>query len=388
MTPRQRFKATIHFRKPDVLPWLEFIIDETLIEWFKEGFPAHEVVDVSPGAEFAGGAVCLQSPKIVGFTPAKYFGCMSLLGCQMAVDLSPIPRFKEKVLRREGRYVDYVGVTGVVVRKVDAAKYTWYSMPMFLEYPVKDRQSWERYKERLNPNDPRRYPKDWQRDEYLQAFQDYQDGPTVLFITGFYGFATQIVGIRNFVTMFYKDAQLMHDMAQYWAYFTIEAVREAVETLRERIDMVFWWEDLASKQGPNVSPKIFDEVFLQRYKQVTSFLRKNGMDRIMMDSDGNTQKLLPNLIESGISGHFPLEVGSGMDARILRKEYGERLFLVGNLDKRAIAQGGATMRKEVDFKVPLLKELGGYVPCMDHVTPIDLKLDRFKEYAQYLKKYL
>ena len=77
-----------------------------------------------------------------------------------------------------------------------------------------------------------------------------------------------------------------------------------------------------------------------------------------------------------------------MDARILRKEYGERLFLVGNLDKRAIAQGGATMRKEVDFKVPLLKELGGYVPCMDHVTPIDLKLDRFKEYAQYLKKYL
>ena len=46
------------------------------------------------------------------------------------------------------------------------------------------------------------------------------------------------------------------------------------------------------------------------------------------------------------------------------------------------------MRKEADSKVPILKELGGYIPSMHHVTPTFLRLDRFKEYAEYLNKYL
>jgi hypothetical protein len=71
-------------------------------------------------------------------------------------------------------------------------------------------------------------------------------------MTGFYGFGVQVMGVTSFVTMFYKDPELMHDMAEYWAYFTIETLREAVETLKDRIDLVFWWEDLASRQGPSV----------------------------------------------------------------------------------------------------------------------------------------
>jgi uroporphyrinogen decarboxylase len=319
---------------------------------------------------------------------AKYFGCLSYLGCPVPVDLGPIPRFKEEVLKVNGDYIDYVTSTGVIARRLDPKKYTWYTMPMFLDYPVKDRKSWGEYKKLLDPFDPRRYPKDWHKEKYVKASENYQNGPTVLFLTGFYGFGAQLMGVPNFVTMFYKDPELMHEMADYWAYFTIEALKDAVETLKDRIDLVFWWEDLASRQGPNISPKIFKEFCLQRYKKVTEFLKKNGIDRIMMDSDGNTDKLLPYLIEGGISGHWPLEVSSEMDARVLRRKYGDSLFLIGNLDKRAIAKGGEAMRKEVDSKVPFLKELGGYVPGLDHVTPTYLTLDKFKEYAEYLRKYL
>jgi len=51
------------------------------------------------------------------------------------------------------------------------------------------------------------------------------------------------------------------------------------------------------------------------------------MYRIMMDSDGNPEKLLPNVIEGGITGTQPLEAASEMDARTVRRKYGERLFL-------------------------------------------------------------
>ncbi|MEM4245796.1 MAG: uroporphyrinogen decarboxylase family protein, partial [Candidatus Bathyarchaeia archaeon] len=158
--------------------------------------------------------------------------------------------------------------------------------------------------------------------------------------------------------------------------------------LKDRIDMVYWWEDLASRHGPNISPRLYKEFFLPRYRNVTSFLRKNKIDRIMMDSDGNVTPILDLVVESGITGLWPLEVNSGMDARVLRERYGERLFLMGNLDKRELAKGGQAMRAEVDSKLPALKEAGGYVPGADHLIHVEFSLQAFREYAEYLKAQL
>jgi hypothetical protein len=108
----------------------------------------------------------------------------------------------------------------------------------------------------------------------------------------------------------------------------------------------------------------------------------------MLDSDGNTQAILDLAIEAGITGHWPLEVNSGMDVRALRKHYGKKLFLAGNLDKREIAKGGEAMRKEIDSKLPLMKETGGYVAGLDHLVHVEFTLDRFREYAAYLKQKL
>jgi len=33
------FNAVIHFRKSDVLPWLEIVYDETLVAWLTQGLP-------------------------------------------------------------------------------------------------------------------------------------------------------------------------------------------------------------------------------------------------------------------------------------------------------------------------------------------------------------
>jgi uroporphyrinogen decarboxylase len=249
-------------------------------------------------------------------------------------------------------------------------------------------KSWEQYKVRLNPEDPRRYPKDWETEGYLQILEEYQKGPTMLTLTGFYGFGAELMGIVNFNLAFYKDQELIKDMLVYWEYFTINSIRKAVETLKDKIDMVFWWEDMAEKHGPNISPKIYKDFLLPHYKNVIRFLNKNKIHRIMMDSDGNTQPILELVIEAGITGHWPLEVNSGMDVKILRKKYGTKLFLAGNLDKREVAKGGEAMRKEIDSKIPFMKEAGGYIAGLDHVVPVEFTLSKFKEYTEYIKTKL
>lgn len=387
MTPRERFKAVIHFKKPDVLPWLESIYEETILHWFREGFPADKVtvIEWTIGRQ---GTMLANWPAVKGFDAYSYFGCQSFYGSLVPVDIGPIPRFKQKVLQETNRYLELLTETGAVARRFKESNSTWYSMPMFLEFPVKDKKTWEEYKQRLNPKDIRRYPKDWEKESYITAFEEYQKGPIVLRFNGFYGFGAELMGIPTFNLMFYTNPDLIHEMADYWEYFIVEAIRAAVEALKDRIDMVFWWEDMADKHGPCISPKLYKTFLLPHYKRVTAFLKNHNINRIMMDSDGNINPFLDLVVDAGITGLWPLEVNSAMDAVQVKREYGDKLFLIGNLDKRELAKGGVAMQNEVDKKVPILKEMGGYIPSADHLIHIEFTLKRFREYAEYIQQYL
>ncbi len=387
MNPRERIKEVLNFRKPDVLPWIESIYEETVMTWFKQGLAADNIV-VIEWEMGRGGTNIYNWPAVKGFDAYSYFGCQGFYGLVVPVDIGPLPRFKQKVLEEDDRYLTVRTETGAIAKRIKSPERTWYSMPMFIEFPVKDRKSWENYKKRLNPEDPRRYPKDWDKDEYIAAFENYQRSMTMMRFNGFYGFGVELMGIAPFNTMLYKDPELIHDMAEYWEYYIIETLRDAVEILKDRIDMVFWWEDMAEKHGPLMSPRLFRKYCIPHYKKVTSFLRKNKIDRIMADSDGNINPILDLFVESGITGIWPLEVNSNMDAIEVKKKYKNKLFIIGNLDKRELAKGGEEMRREVDSKVPILKEMGGYIPGADHLIHVEFSLERFREYADYIQKLL
>jgi len=385
--PRERFNDAIHFRKVDCLPWIENIYDETVIEWIKQGLPVERlaVIEWEMGR---GGTQLINWPALKGFNPYPLFGCQSFFGCLVPVDVGPIPRFKQQLLNVTERYSEFLTETGARARRSRTGGYTWYSMPMFVEFPVKDRATWHEYRKRLNPYDPKRYPKDWNNEAYIKALETYQAGNTMLRFNGFYGFGAELMGIPTFNIMFYKDPELMHDMIEYWEYYTIETIRSAVEILRDKIDVIYWWEDMADRHGPCVSPKLFKEFFLPHYKRVTGFLNKNKIDRIMMDSDGNLNLILDLIVDAGITGLWPLEVNAGMNAISVREKYGDKLFLVGNLDKAELMKGGEAMKKEVDSKLLPLKEMGGYVPGADHLIPTEFTLVKFNEYTEYVKKHL
>lgn len=388
MTPRERTKNAMDFKEVDSIPWVESLDEELIMNFISSGVPVQGVTAIEWGM-FLDGFLLFNWPKVLGFDPYAYFGCINLTGCIVPVDIGPIPRFKQRRIGTRLRYDEYITETGALCRRFSkGTKVIWYSMPQFYDFPVKDKTSWEEYKTRLNPEEPRRYPKDWEKDGYIQIFEKYQSGPTTLGITGFYGFGAELMGITNFVTSFYKNPELIHDMVSHWEYFTIETLRNAVETLKGRIDMVYWWEDMAERHGPNISPNLYKEFLLPHYKNVTSFLNRNKINRITLDSDGNIQPILDLIVEAGITGLWPLEVNAGMDVRTSRKLYGKKLFLGGNLDKKEIEKGGETMRREIDAKLPFMKETGGYLAGLDHDVPVSFTLERFREYSAYLNKQL
>jgi uroporphyrinogen decarboxylase len=208
-------------------------------------------------------------------------------------------------------------------------------------------------------------------------------------IVGFFYVARQLMGTMNLLTSFYSNPELVREIVNYWSDFLIESNKEAVESLKsEGLDYVGIWEDFAYKHGPHMSPKIFREFILPSYKKLTGFLRRNGVDVIFVDSDGNPSALIPLLLEGGVNGLYPLEVAAGMDARVIREVYGRNMLLIGNLDKRVLLKSTQDIRNEVESKVPFLAQSGGYIPSLDHTVPPNVPYDNYRSYLNILKEYL
>ena len=144
---------------------------------------------------------------------------------------------------------------------------------------------------------------------------------------------------------------------------------------------------MACKTGPMVTPENVKKYFMPRYKKINEIIRKNGIDTIFVDSDGNIEKLIPIFIESGINGVVPLEAAAGMDAVKLQKEYGKDLLLWGGIDKRELTKDKKAIEDEIKYRTSIIEE-GGFIPQIDHSIPPDISLENFSYYIKLKNKVL
>jgi len=152
-------------------------------------------------------------------------------------------------------------------------------------------------------------------------------------------------------------------------------------------DYVSIWEDMCYKNGPLISPKLFEEFMLPCYKKVTSLIRSKGVDLIMVDTDGNHEPITELFMEGGVNCMYPLEYICELDAVKLREKYGRKLRLVGNIDKMALVAGPKAIDKELE-RVMLLIEEGGYIVSVDHCVPADVPFQHYVYYIKKLKKII
>lgn len=290
-----------------------------------------------------------------------------------------VPMFEMKVIEENERHriETTQGGAKVMVYK----KFPW-RMPKYLDRPVKDRATWNEYKKRLDPDTPERWPSDWKT--FIQQ-KNNEDVPTCLQLFGFFASLREWLGTESLLYMFYDDPKLIEDMMEHLLYLYMGIAQRAVKDLI--IDRIDFQEDIGYKTGSLISPDMVKKFMIPRYKKLTGFCHSNGIDIILIDSDGNINELIPIwLDECGVNFHWPLEVAAGMDAVALRKKYGKNLILGGNIDKRVFAKGKEAIHEEVMSKVPFLLETGGYFPSLDHSIPPDISLENFRYFINLLRE--
>ena len=294
-----------------------------------------------------------------------------------------VPGFERQIIKDDGRTVTYINEKGQLLRDMHNAEE---SMSEFIDYPVKNRADWERLIERMNPDSPERYPADW--TELVKRWNTSCTAPVHIGSgrdDGLFSYIREIMGVERALYLLYDDPGLAHDIMEYRTEFMMRLMERALREAKP--DWVIFWEDMAYRTASLISPAMFREFMLPRYKRLAEFIMSFGVEIIFVDTDGHVEELIPLFLEAGIRGLYPMEVNAGMDVARLRKKFGRELLMYGGIDKRALAAGPDAIDAELARCIPVALE-GGYVPTVDHSLPPDISYANFQYYWRHKKEML
>jgi uroporphyrinogen decarboxylase len=188
------------------------------------------------------------------------------------------------------------------------------------------------------------------------------------------------MGTENVCYAWYVEPEMMHEMMEFIADYTIEVSKPALSQGLD-IDYVMINEDMSMKNGPLIGPDKYKEFIEPHMKRLVEFFKSNDVKYVMVDTDGNCEALIPQLMDCGVDVIWPLERASDMDPVRIRKKFGRDLRLYGGVDKRRIALGRTEIDRHLSELIPLIEE-GGFIPIIDHTVSPEISLDDFKYYMK------
>jgi len=141
------------------------------------------------------------------------------------------------------------------------------------------------------------------------------------------------------------------------------------------VDLMVLTDDYADNHGPMINPSLFREFELPYLKRVVDEAKKRGIP-VMKHSDGNLYPILEDIIETGISGLHPIEPGL-MDIGQVKRVYGDRIFVAGNVDCKYILPYGSEeeVRRDVRRVVDAAGKDGGLILTSSNSLHSSVKLD-------------
>jgi len=349
----ERFKAVVHFKEPDYVPIFALkgapgvsggCMRPTYQRLIEEGMPEW-VNSVDKWCQYWGTLM----PIYLDFFPGE------------------LPRGIKSEKRIEDGYEIIEYETGAITRQV-IDNDDIYSMPEFRVYDVRDRKSWEFYRDKMTPGPL------WSADKIDKECRRFDDRNRPLSIQGplytnygdigTWGCLRNLMGPEKACTILYDDPTLAHEIIDWHTWIVRTYFFPLIERLRPEI--VEFWEDCCYNHGMLISPKQFREFCSPHYREISEIARDCGVDMITIDSDGNVMEMMPLVEECGVNSLHPFEVKAGNDLFVLRKRY-PKFILMGWLEKEVLNKGnGHLIKQEIMSKVPPLLEKGGYFPNADH----------------------
>ena len=352
MTGRERFICAMNHQEADMVPVFEIPISRNYLN------------------------------KVLGYTPDTADAVsLANLAVKQGYDIAwnaigGIPGFAIPGYKVGDTYVDEWGNT----YKKDPGNWP---MDGNLAYPLKEAEDWESYT-MPDPNKDSRYE---EIDKALEITRENGLG-MITSVRGPFSAAWYLYGLDTFLLLFYEDPDVVEEVLDAMAdYASVCAAR----LIRMGVDAILLQDDYGSNLGPFMPPAMFEEFIYPRLKKIVEAVHEVG-GKIILHSDGMMMPFLPYVLDAGFDGLHPIQRGAGMDLKLMKDEYGDRLFFIGNVDQRDLMPNGTPEEVAAQAKecIQVAAKGGGYVLSSDHSVHDDIPVENIeailkagREYGKY-----
>ncbi|MBQ9967101.1 MAG: hypothetical protein IJO88_00065 [Oscillospiraceae bacterium] len=346
MTTWERVKRMYEHREADRVPFIDYPWNGTIRRWEREGMPA-------------------------GMDWRDYFGIDKMEN----ITLDTSPRYPKKILEETDRYTIYTTEWGVTMKQFKEED----SSPEMLEYTINTPELWEQAKARMTLDDDR-IPWDRLKNNYDKWRAEGR------WITGTFWFGFDVthswmMGLEPTLFAMMEAPDLIEDI--FDTYLSrCEILFGRMWDAGYRLDEIMFYDDMGYKGTTFFSPKLYRRVLQPFHKRAVDWAHDHGI-YARLHSCGNIMGLVPDIVDTGVDALNPLEIKAGMDAFAVKKTYGDKLVLHGGIDASRMHETDYVLA-EIQEKVPVLKENGGYLFASDHSIPNSVSLQTM---AKVVEKY-
>lgn len=193
---------------------------------------------------------------------------------------------------------------------------------------------------------------------------------------GLFYFPSILLGFEDLCVAMLSDAPF----AEYVFAKVGEIVTGLVSLLagHPAVGAIWLSSDIAFNTSLMASPDALRKYVFRWVAQVAEISHGANLP-LIYHSDGNLTEVIPDLLAAGIDALHPIEP-LAMDVTAVRRQYGPRLCLIGNVDVGSLLISGTpeAVRNEAARLKSFFGDGGGYVLGSGNSIPADVPLENFR----------
>lgn len=183
-------------------------------------------------------------------------------------------------------------------------------------------------------------------------------------VTGPFTQSWMLIGYESLALYVYDDPGFLKELCALNNRFALPAVEAMAKA---GVDGIIISEDLGDSTREFLRLEHFREIYLPYIAEIVAYIRSHNVP-VILHSCGHITNYLDDLVSLGLNAIHPLQRTAGMDLATVKRRYGDRICIIGNIDSSRTLPYGSPEEVAAEVREALRIGMpgGGYVLASDH----------------------
>jgi uroporphyrinogen decarboxylase len=234
------------------------------------------------------------------------------------------------------------------------------------------------------PPDP---DEEWRYDRLREVVKRYKGERAIIaqVYDGFNILHESILTHFEFFSAMINNPDIVDQLTDIVGNYNLRYIKNCIEV---GADVIFVSGDYAMTHGPMVSREHTARFLTPMLKKMVDTAHSLNKP-LMKHSDGNIDKIIDLIVETGIDGLHPIDVIAGMDIAKVKAEYGDKVCIMGNVNVGPTLCSGTVreVRQEVKDCIKKAGIGGGYICSSSNIIHSGVKPENYVAMVKAIKDY-